>query len=157
MRRNMQLLDNAVEAAAQTDTKRVVTLSAKKAGNFYYICISNPTLNDIDGSADISTSKPESSGYGLGLKSVRKAIEKCGGTLELSCKETSSSYTFMAEVILSTKTSVIDTVSASPLSASKASKHDGKGYEFYTNVTIPNAHSFIRAIFAFNPLSDLKF
>lgn len=97
------LLDNAVEAAAQTDTKRVVTLSAKKAGSFYYICISNPTLNDIDVSADIPTSKPEGSGHGLGLKSVRKAIEKCGGTLELSCKETSSSYTFMAEVILSAK------------------------------------------------------
>lgn len=95
------LLDNAVEAAAQTDTKRVVTLSAKKAGSFYYICISNPTSNDIDVSADIPTSKPESSGHGLGLKSVRKAIEKCGGTLELSCKETSSSYIFMAEVILS--------------------------------------------------------
>lgn len=97
------LLDNAIEAAAQTDTKRVVTLSAKKADSFYYICISNPTLNDIDVSADIPTSKPESSGHGMGLKSVRKAIEKCGGTLELSCKETSSSYTFMAEVILSAK------------------------------------------------------
>lgn len=97
------LLDNAVEAAAQTDTKRVVTLSAKKADSFYYICISNPTLKDIDASADIPTSKPEGSGHGLGLKSVRKAIEKCGGTLELSCKETSSSYTFMAEVILSAK------------------------------------------------------
>lgn len=97
------LLDNAVEAAAQTDTKRVVTLSAKKAGSFYYICISNPTLNDIDVSADIHTSKPESSGHGMGLKSVRKAIEKCGGTLELSCKKTSLSYTFIAEVILSAK------------------------------------------------------
>lgn len=97
------LLDNAVEAAAQADTKRVVTLSAKKADSFYYICISNPTLKDIDASADIPTSKPEGSGHGLGLKSVRKAIEKCGGTLELSCKETSSGYTFMAEVILSAK------------------------------------------------------
>lgn len=97
------LLDNAVEAAAQTDTKRVVTLSAKKSDSFYYICISNPTLNDIDVSADIPTSKPESSDHGLGLKSVGKAIEKCGGTLELSCKETSSGYTFIAEVILSAK------------------------------------------------------
>lgn len=97
------LLDNAVESAAQTDTRRAVTLSAKKAGSFYYICISNPTLNYIDVSADIPTNKPEGSGHGLGLKSVRKTIEKCGGTLELFCKETSSGYIFMAEVILSAK------------------------------------------------------
>lgn len=97
------LLDNAIEAAAQTDTERVVTLSAKKSGCFYYIRISNPTLYYIDVSADIPTSKPKSPGHGLGLKSVEKAIEKCGGTLELSCKEAPSSYTFTAEVILSAK------------------------------------------------------
>lgn len=94
------LLDNAIEAAAQTDTERVVTLSAKKSGSFYYICINNPTANYIDVSADIPTSKPDGAGHGLGLKSARKAIEKCGGTLELSCKEAPSGYTFTAEVIL---------------------------------------------------------
>lgn len=57
----------------------------------------------------------------------------------------------------SSETSVIDTVSVPPLSASKAPKHDGKGYEFYGNVTIPNAPSFIKAIFASKPLSDLNF
>ena len=94
------LLDNAIEAAVQTDTERVVTLSAKRSGSFFYICISNPTANYVDVSADIPTSKPDSAGHGLGLKSVRKAIEKCGGTLELSCKETSTGYFFTAEVIL---------------------------------------------------------
>lgn len=97
------LLDNAIEAAAQTDTERIVTLSAKKSGSFYYICISNPTVNSIDTSADIPTSKPDSAGHGLGLKSVRKTVEKCGGTLELACKEISSGYIFTAEVILPAK------------------------------------------------------
>ena len=97
------LLDNAIEAAAQTDTERVVTLSAKKSGSFYYICISNPTANYVDISSDIPTSKPDSACHGLGLKSVRKATEKCGGTLELSCKETSAGYIFTAEVILPAK------------------------------------------------------
>ena len=97
------LLDNAIEAAAQTDTERVVTLSAKKSGSFYYICISNPTANYVDISSDIPTSKPDSACHGLGLKSVGKVTEKCGGTLELSCKETSAGYIFTAEVILPAK------------------------------------------------------
>ncbi|MBR1752525.1 MAG: GHKL domain-containing protein [Ruminococcus sp.] len=96
------LLDNAIEAAAQTDTERVVTLSAKKSGSFYYISISNPTTNYVDVTEEVPTSKPDSAGHGLGLKSVRKAAEKCGGTLELSCKETSAGYIFTAEVILPT-------------------------------------------------------
>ena len=69
------LLDNAIEAAAQTDTQRVVTLSAKKSGSFYYICISNPTASIVDVSADIPTSKSDSAGHGLGLKSVRRAMK----------------------------------------------------------------------------------
>ena len=97
------LLDNAVEAAAQTDTERVITLSAKKSGSFYYVCISNPSANAVDVSADIPTGKSDSTGHGLGLKSVRKAIEKCGGTLELSCKEASSGYIFTAEVLFPVK------------------------------------------------------
>lgn len=57
----------------------------------------------------------------------------------------------------SSETSVIDTVSAPPLFASKAPKHDGKGYEFYGNVSIQNAPSFIKAIFASKHLTDLSF
>lgn len=97
------LLDNAIEAAERIETERVVTLSVKKTGGFYYICISNPTLIYIDTSADIPTSKTDSSSHGLGLKSVKSAIEKCGGTLELSCKEAPSGYILTAEVILSAK------------------------------------------------------
>ncbi|MCR5121954.1 MAG: GHKL domain-containing protein [Ruminococcus sp.] len=97
------LLDNAVEAASQTDAERVVDLSARKSGSFYYICITNPTADHVDVSADIPTSKPDSAGHGLGLKSVRKAAEKCGGTLELSCKEAARGYVFTAEVILPAK------------------------------------------------------
>ena len=94
------LLDNAIEAAVQTDTDRLISLSAKRHGGFYYICISNPTVNNIDVSSDIRTSRSDGTGHGLGLKSVRKAIEKCGGTLELSCSGTALKYIFTAEVIL---------------------------------------------------------
>lgn len=57
----------------------------------------------------------------------------------------------------SSETSVTDTVSAPPLSAAKAPKHDGNGYEFYGNASFPNAPSFIKAIFAYKHLSDLSF
>ena len=97
------LLDNAIEAAAQTENVRIITLSAKRSGSFYYICISNPTAADIDITTDIPTSKHDSKGHGLGLKSVRKTVEKCGGTLELYCRSASNGYTFTAEVILPSK------------------------------------------------------
>lgn len=98
------LLDNAIEAAAKTGIeRREVALSAKKTGGFYYIRISNPTLDHIDTSAEIPTSKPETPGHGLGLKSVRNAVNKSGGTLELSCNKTPHGYFFIAEVILSIK------------------------------------------------------
>ncbi len=94
------LLDNAVEAAAKTDSDRTVNLSAKRSGSFYYIRISNPTADYVDVSADIPTSKPDSAGHGLGLRNVRRATDQCGGTLELSCHETASGYLFTAELIL---------------------------------------------------------
>ena len=51
-------------------------------------------------SADMITTKPDREHHGLGLKSVRNTLEKCGGTLELSCKESGEGYVFTAEVIL---------------------------------------------------------
>lgn len=94
------LLDNAIEAAEQTDTDCTITLTAKRTGSFYYISISNPCKQYVDVSANIISSKPDRVHHGLGLKSVCSALEKCGGTLELSCKGSGTGYIFTAEVIL---------------------------------------------------------
>lgn len=94
------LLDNAIDAAKQTDTERIITLTAKRTGSFYYIVISNPCIKNVDVSAYIVSSKPDIKHHGLGLKSVRSALDKCGGTLEISCKESGTGYIFTAEVIL---------------------------------------------------------
>lgn len=94
------LLDNAIEAAAVINTDRIIKLSAKRSDSFYYISISNPTAKSVAVSTDIPTSKHDSAHHGLGLKSVRSAVEKCGGTLELSCKKSRDGYEFTAEVIL---------------------------------------------------------
>ena len=94
------LLDNAIEAASDTDTERLITLSARKSGSFYYLCITNPTRSSVDISSEMPTSKQNAACHGLGLKSVRNTVGKCGGVLELLCKETASGYQFTAEVIL---------------------------------------------------------
>lgn len=94
------LLDNAIEAAEQTDNERIITLTAKRTGSFYFISISNPCRGYVDVSADMITTKPDREHHGLGLKSVRNTLEKCGGTLELSCKKAGEGYVFTAEVIL---------------------------------------------------------
>ncbi len=94
------LLDNAIEAAKQIDTERLITLTAKRTGSFYYIVLSNPCIKFVDVSADIVSGKADRVHHGLGLKSVRSALEKCGGTLALSCKQAGSGYIFTAEVIL---------------------------------------------------------
>lgn len=94
------LLDNAIEAAKQTNADHIITLTTKRTGSFYYINISNPCIRLCDVSEDIITSKSDNEHHGFGLKSVRSALEKCGGTLELSCKQLGSGYFFTAEVIL---------------------------------------------------------
>ena len=94
------LLDNAIEAAEQTGSDRTVTFTARNTASFCYISIVNPCKGYVDTSADMVTGKPDSTCHGLGLKSVRSALEKCGGTLELSCKESGNGYIFTAEVIL---------------------------------------------------------
>lgn len=94
------LLDNAIEATEQTDNERIITLTAKRTGSFYFISISNPCRGYVDVSADMITAKPDREHHGLGLKSVRNTLEKCGGTLELSCEKAGEGYVFTAEVIL---------------------------------------------------------
>lgn len=94
------LLDNAIEAVQQMPGDRRVTLTARRSGSFYYIGISNPTAVFVDTASELPTSKPDSKHHGLGLKSVRKAAEQCGGTLELGCQEQAPGYVFTAEVIL---------------------------------------------------------
>ncbi len=93
------LLDNATEAAEALPDP-VISITARRSGSFYYIRITNPAPRLVDTAADITTTKPDGTGHGLGLKSVRRAAEKCGGTLELTSREAPGGYLFEAEVIL---------------------------------------------------------
>ena len=95
------LLDNSIEAVrkASKDNK-MIEVTAKRTGSFFYISVKNPSDVYVDTASDMPTSKPDSVHHGLGLRSVKKAVGECGGTLELCCKDISGGYEFVAEVIL---------------------------------------------------------
>ena len=98
------LLDNSIEAVKNLpENKRKIDFTAKRTGSFFYIAIKNPSAEYVDVSREIISSKADVKNHGLGLRSVRKAVNDCEGVLELNCVETSGGYEFIAEVTLPVK------------------------------------------------------
>lgn len=98
------LLDNSIEAVKKLpENKRQIDFSAKRTSSFFYISIKNFSAEYVDISREIISSKADAKNHGLGLRSVRKAINECDGAFELNCKEISDGYEFTAEVTLPAK------------------------------------------------------
>lgn len=98
------LLDNSIEAVKKLpENKRRIDFSAKRTSSFFYISIKNFSAKYVDISREIISSKADAKNHGLGLRSVRKAINECDGAFELNCKEISDGYEFTAEVTLPAK------------------------------------------------------
>lgn len=98
------LLDNSIEAVKDLpENRRNIFFTSKRTGNFFYISIKNDTDDFVDVSQEIIPSKKEAENHGLGLRSVKKAVNTCDGALELNCIKTSDGYEFIAEVTLSVK------------------------------------------------------
>ena len=98
------LLDNSIEAVKNLpENKRRIDFAAKRTGSFFYISIKNPSAEYVDVSREIISSKKDIKNHGLGLRSVRKAVNDCEGALELKCKEISGAYEFTTEVTLPVK------------------------------------------------------
>lgn len=98
------LLDNSIEAVKKLpENKRRIDFAAKRTSSFFYISIKNPSAEYVDISREIISSKADAKNHGLGLRSVRKAINECDGAFELNCKEISDGYEFTAEVTLPAK------------------------------------------------------
>ena len=95
------LLDNAIEAVRKApEDNKMIEVTAKRTGSFFYISVKNPSDVYVDTASDMPTNKTDSVHHGLGLHSVKKAVGECGGTLELCCKDISGGYEFVAEMIL---------------------------------------------------------
>ena len=76
-------LDNAIEAKPD-DGKIDLTLT-EKDGNFLFICTNRyggKLIENADGS--ISTIKDDKKSHGFGLRNIREAVERLGGTLDIS-------------------------------------------------------------------------
>ncbi len=84
-------LDNAIEACEKIPLddlpdERVIRISCRCAGGFFFIRISNPVKEDIAISHNImKTSKQNKAEHGFGLYSLKQAISKYNGTMNLQC------------------------------------------------------------------------
>lgn len=78
------LLDNAIEAASKLEKGKVIKASVELDRNILYISISNP----FDGkllykAGKLKTTNKEKENHGFGLSSVKKAIAKYNGTINI--------------------------------------------------------------------------
>ncbi len=80
------LLDNAVEAAAQTEEKRLAAAIRLDRG-ILSIHIRNSCSGVEEGKKRrLETTKADASAHGIGLKNVRRIVEKYHGDMELTCE-----------------------------------------------------------------------
>ena len=93
------LLDNAIEAAAQTENG-FITIEFRKSDHHRLIRASNSCAADIDCAALMSgghiTEKQDKSLHGYGISNIRRTLEKYGGMMKFSCTD----RVFTAEIIL---------------------------------------------------------
>ena len=85
------LLDNAIEAAAQTENG-FLRLECKKSGHHRLIRASNSCAEDVDCDALMSggshmTSKKDKALHGYGIGNIRKTVEKYGGMMNIACAD----------------------------------------------------------------------
>ena len=75
------LLDNAIDASMQTEEKKLnITIKLDKGVLFLYIC--NSCQRIADGrSGFLETTKEDKTNHGIGLKNVRRIVEKYHGDL----------------------------------------------------------------------------
>ena len=79
------LLDNAIEAAVQNhvNNRDIKTVGIIKGGRFF-LQVQNPYEREpVMSGGEIETTKESKEGHGLGLKSVRRIVEKYGMEMEI--------------------------------------------------------------------------
>ena len=80
------LLDNAVEAASQTEEKKL-KIAIKLEKGILFINIRNSCQGIADGKIQrLETTKEDASNHGIGLSNVRRIVEKYHGDMDLICE-----------------------------------------------------------------------
>lgn len=95
-------LDNAIEACRKIELpeKRSIRVSARYAPNGYFSFeIRNSVQNKIRGkNGHFLTDKKDTFSHGIGISSVRSAVERYGGTIDISCTEDTFCVTVLIEL-----------------------------------------------------------
>ena len=80
------LLDNAIEAAIQTEEKKL-KIAMKLDKGILFINIRNSCQGTADGKIQhLETTKEDASNHGIGLRNVRRIIEKYHGDMDMICE-----------------------------------------------------------------------
>lgn len=76
------LLDNAIEAAKDTDEKRI-TVDIQKNASYLIIFVSNSIKSSVlKDNKNLETSKPDKELHGIGIKSIKNIVEKHNGMIQ---------------------------------------------------------------------------
>lgn len=76
------LLDNAIEAAKDTDEKRI-TIDIQKNASYLIIFVSNSIKSSVlKDNKNLETSKPDKELHGIGIKSIKNIVEKHNGMIQ---------------------------------------------------------------------------
>jgi len=81
-------LDNAIEACAkcQYEENKIITINSSFNNGFLFIKIENPVADEVKiVNNNITSTKPDKRLHGIGLQSIRTAVEKYSGSISLSC------------------------------------------------------------------------
>lgn len=87
------LMDNAVAAAEQSQTKSVSLVTAKRNSYSIIIITNSCDTPPKERAGKLITSKPNHEHHGYGLKSVRKTLKKYDGDFEWNYDETERTFT----------------------------------------------------------------
>nr|WP_314463099.1 GHKL domain-containing protein [uncultured Clostridium sp.] len=95
------ILDNAIEACKEVDRNRIPEISVRigKINNFIIIKIENDCIGSLrrKGRGNVfETTKAEKDMHGIGLSSVKRAVEKYDGNCEFEC----SNHKFTTEILI---------------------------------------------------------
>ena len=76
------LLDNAIEAAQETDSRRI-TVDVNQKGHYLSVLVTNSIKTSVlKTNAELQTSKTDKLLHGIGVKSVKALVEKYDGMID---------------------------------------------------------------------------
>lgn len=76
------LLDNAIEAAEKTKSRRI-TVDVQTKGAYLSVLVTNSIETSVIGSnSELNTTKPDKELHGIGIKSIREIVKKYDGMIQ---------------------------------------------------------------------------